>query len=472
MIGLGALTGQSYLVVGLGKSGQSAVRALQAANIPVTAWDDNPTARATVGNAALTSPDDIEWDTLTGVIWSPGIPHTLPHPHPIADAARAHNVPLVCDVNLLARAKPDATFIGITGTNGKSTTTSLIAHILKESGYTCAVGGNLGTAVLDLDDLGPDGIYVLELSSYQLELVPSLRCNVAVHLNISPDHIDRHGDLNGYIAAKMRLFAACKPEGVAIIGHDDAKSVAMAEKIADMRTWSVVPISTTTCLPDGVCLRGTRLIDNTGCRQQDILDMRDAPVLTGAHNAQNAAAAYAAVRAVGLSLKEAVAGIRSFPGLAHRQERVAEHNNVLYINDSKATNADATEQALSAYDTIFWIAGGQAKAGGITPLRKYFDRITKTYLIGDAAKAFAETLADAPYDMSGTLETAIKRAQKDAEAYAAQHPGSRPVVMLSPACASWDQFASFEARGDAFRDLVLSLTRPTTKQTEDSECPA
>jgi len=456
MIPLTSLQGQTFLVVGLGKSGMSAVHALQAAGITVYAWDDNADARAKV-DCALAHEDDIDWDGLTAVVWSPGIAHTLPKPHPIADMAWKKKVPLICDVDLLARAKPTARFIGITGTNGKSTTTSLIAHAIQQSGRHCAVGGNLGHPVLELEDLPDDGVYVLELSSYQLELVPSLCCEIAVHLNISPDHIDRHGDLDGYVAAKMRLFTRSKDGAVAIMGQDDPKSLEMSAELYKRKDWTLFPISVTQQLSCGVYLQGHHLVDHTETAPELILDMNEVPVLTGAHNAQNAAAAYAALRTFGLSIGEAISGIRSFPGLAHRQERISSINGVLYINDSKATNADATERALNSYNNIFWIAGGMAKAGGIEPLAPYFGKVIKTYLIGEAAPEFAKTLGEQnAYELCGTLNTAFLSARKDAEAFAHANPERTPVVMLSPACASWDQFKSFEARGDAFRDLVLS----------------
>lgn len=457
MIPLTGLEGKTFVVVGLGKSGKGAVHALGAAGATVRAWDDKPELRAEAGAAALATPDAIDWSGVEAVVWSPGIPHTLPRPHPIATAARAHGVPLICDVDLLARAKPGCRFVGVTGTNGKSTTTSLIAHILDRAGRPCAAGGNLGTAALELADLPDGGVYVLELSSYQLELVPSLRPDVAVHLNVSPDHLDRHGDLAGYVAAKRHLFDHPAAGAVAIVGVDDAESRGIAESVRAEGGWRLLPLATEAAAPGGVYARGGHLVDASAGDAEQILDLAEVPTLTGRHNAQNAAAAYAAVRALGVGVAQAVAGIRSFPGLAHRQERVGEANGVLYVNDSKATNADATEKALTAYDTMFWIIGGLPKAGGIEPLKRYFRRVVKAYLIGEATEAFAATLGgDLPFERCGTLDAATAQAAADAEAYALRHPGTRPVVMLSPACASWDQFDSFEHRGDVFRDLVAA----------------
>ena len=455
MIPLAALKDGNFIVVGLGKSGKAALRALSAAGATVSAWDDKPETRAAVGTAALSAIDAIDWKTIDAVIWSPGIPHTLPTPHPIAVAARAAGVPLICDVDLLTRAKPGCAFIGITGTNGKSTTTSLIAHIIERSGRPCAAGGNLGTPALELTDLPDDGVYVLELSSYQLELVPSLRPNVAVHLNVSPDHIDRHGDLAGYVAAKIHLFDHPAPNAAAIVVTDDVASRGIAEIIKPRADWHLVPVAAERVTTGGIYAQEGHLIDASADVAEHIIDLSEVPVLTGRHNHQNAATAYAAVRAVGVSVADAVAGLRTFPGLAHRQERVGEFRDVLYVNDSKATNADAVEKALVAYDSLFWIIGGLPKAGGIEPLKRHFPRIVKAYLIGQAANAFAETIGDAiPFERCGTLDVATTKAATDAEAFAATHPGIRPVVMLSPAGASWDQFSGFEARGDAFRDIV------------------
>ncbi|MBN2753210.1 MAG: UDP-N-acetylmuramoyl-L-alanine--D-glutamate ligase, partial [Rhodospirillaceae bacterium] len=456
MIPLNAFKDKSFLIVGLGKSGQGAVHALTAAGATIHAWDDTLEARASVGELALTSIDAIDWGKIDAVIWSPGIPHTLPKPHPIAVAARTANVPLICDVDLLAQAKPNCTFIGVTGTNGKSTTTSLIAHIITQSGRPCAAGGNLGTPALDLPDLPANGVYVLELSSYQLELVPSLTLNVAVHLNISPDHIDRHSDLSGYIAAKAHLFDHAATRGIAVIATDDADSRAIAQSIAARTDWQVLPVATEAVAKHGITVQTGHLMDASSGTPEHILDLAEVPALTGRHNHQNAAAAYAATSAIGISIADIVPALRTYPGLAHRQERIATFQNVLYINDSKATNADATEKALSSYDTLFWILGGQPKAGGITSLTRYFPRVIKAYLIGQAADDFAKTIGSTiPFVHCGTLKAATALCCAEAEAFAAAHSGRRPVVMLSPSCASWDQFASFEARGDAFRAQVL-----------------
>jgi len=344
---------------------------------------------------------------------------------------------------------PTARYAGITGTNGKSTTTALVGHILKAAGIRVAIGGNLGIAALLLEALGADGVYVLEMSSYQLELTKSLAFDVAVLLNITPDHLDRHGGMDGYVAAKERIFAGQNARRAAIIGVDDAICRGIAAKLA-AAGHKVIPISAETAALGGVYIADGQLVDDIDRAQRRVLDLAQAERLPGRHNWQNAAAAFAAARALGVDAHDAVQGIKSFPGLAHRQELIATIDGVRYINDSKATNADATAKALACYDDICWIAGGVAKEGGIASLAPYFPRIRHAFLIGEAAPAFAVTLAGkVPSTRSGDLATALRQAHD-----AARQGGT---VLLSPACASFDQFTDFEARGDAFRRLVDAL---------------
>jgi UDP-N-acetylmuramoylalanine--D-glutamate ligase len=390
------------------------------------------------------------------LVMSPGIPHTHPTPHPAAAAARQAKVPLVGDIELLVRSAPGARYVAVTGTNGKSTTTALIGHILKTSGREVAVGGNLGAPVLSFAPLGPDGIYVLEMSSYQLELTQSLACEVAVLLNVTPDHLERHGGMAGYVAAKERIFANQKPSQAAVVGMDDEICRGIAGKLRSARRQTVVPISAEHVVDGGVYVADDVMTDDTGARPARVMDMRRAARLPGRHNWQNAAAAFAAARRVGIPADAVAAGIESFPGLAHRQEPIATIDGIGYVNDSKATNADATARALACYDAIYWIAGGVAKAGGIEPLRPHFPRIRHAFLIGEAAEDFARTLGEAvAHTRSGDLATAIAQAR----ALARKEHIERAVVLLSPACASFDQFANFEARGEAFRALVAGLAR-------------
>jgi UDP-N-acetylmuramoylalanine--D-glutamate ligase len=458
---------QRVAVMGLGKSGLSAAAALKAGGAQVSVWDDKIEQRKAAGAAG--------WPLLDAaaerldeacVVWSPGVPHTLPKPHPLAVKARAQNIPLICDVDLLCRVQQSASFIGVTGTNGKSTTTALTAHVCRHAGRITEVGGNLGTPALDLAPLGGFGTYVLELSSYQLELVPSLALETAVFLNITPDHLDRHGSMDGYVAAKKRVFAGQRHPRAAIIGVDDAYGASLAEQLARAGAHRVVPVSVRKAMPGGIYVDNGTLIDASEGRSASVIDLRAIATLPGAHNWQNAAAAYGAARSQGIASQVIAAALRTFKGLPHRQELVTVVNGVSFINDSKATNADAAEKALRCYENIYWIAGGRAKEGGIASLTPLFPRIRHAFLIGEAADDFADTLETnkVPHDLYEDLETAVEDA--GARALKDKRPGA--VVLLSPACASFDMFKNFEERGDRFRAEVLSLwptaARPTTAE--------
>ena len=454
MIPLNHYRDDNVLVVGFGKSGQSAARALIAGGARVAVWDDDEAKRATAGSDGFEPVDARRADlsVFDEVIWSPGIPHTFPQPHPLAEKAKAAGHTLRCDVDLLAAAQPDARFIGITGTNGKSTTTALAGHILSNSGLPVAVGGNLGTPVLDLDPLLADGIFVLELSSYQIELAPTLACHTAILLNISADHLDRHGDLDGYVAAKTRLFAQQEPGSVAIVGLDDAYSQTIFESAKD--THRAIGISSRTSAKAGVYVASGCLIDALGDEPQEIIDLSEMPALPGAHNWQNAAASYGIARTHGVDVDTIKQALQSYPGLAHRQEIVGTIAGVAFVNDSKATNAAATEKALSCYGCIYWIAGGQAKEGGIADLQPLFGKIRQAFLIGDAAQEFAKTLQAAGVTVSihNSLEDAVSAAGENAITETQEDA----TVLLSPACASFDMFDNFEHRGDVFRNAVQS----------------
>src|SRR5262245_50292065 len=452
MIDLGVLRGSSFVVLGLARSGLTTVRPLQAAAVERVAWDDNEAARdaATQAGARLTDPASLDWSRITALIISPGIPNRLPKPHPVAAAARAAGKPIVCDIELLARAQPQARFIAITGTNGKSTTTALTGHILGQSGARCEVGGNIGRGALDLAPLGDDGIYVLELSSYQLELLQTFRAHIGVWLNITPDHIERHGDLAGYVAGKENVFARQQAGDCAVIGVDDAPSREVYQRIATRRGIAAVPVQLETPVAGGVCYRAGKLIDADGY----MVDFADVPTLPGDHNGQNAACAWAACRWLDVPREKIVAGLKTYPGLPHRQERVATVGSVVYVNDSKATNADATARALSSYRDIYWILGGQAKEGGVAPLAPWFDRIRHAFLIGEATELFARQLeGKLPFSRCGDLKSALEAAHASAQ----RDSGGPAVVLLSPACASWDQWKSYEHRGDAFRAMARAL---------------
>ncbi|MHA1598590.1 MAG: UDP-N-acetylmuramoyl-L-alanine--D-glutamate ligase [Alphaproteobacteria bacterium] len=439
-------------VFGLGRSGLAAARALVAGGATVAAWDDSAATRAaaTEANVPLVDLYACDWSDITALVLSPGIPVLHPAPHPIAKLARDLGVEIIGDMELLSRSGIKARVIGITGTNGKSTTTALLGHIFRASGSSVQIGGNIGVPVLDLETLGEDGTYVLELSSYQLDLTSSLSCDIAVLLNITPDHLDRHGGMDGYIAAKRRLFDMQGDGGVAVIGVDDEASRAIYEELKNSGT--VIPVSGLGPVAGGggVYAHGGTLFDGG----TEILDLADAPALPGQHNAQNAAAAYAMARAAGIAPATIVRALKSFPGLAHRQELVAVIDGVSYVNDSKATNAEAASRALACYGNIYWIAGGRAKDGGIDALGGYLDHVRHAYLIGEAANDFQASLqAYVPCRISGDLDSAVD----EARASAISDDGDAAVVLLSPAAASFDQFPDFEARGEAFRSCVEAL---------------
>jgi UDP-N-acetylmuramoylalanine--D-glutamate ligase len=461
MVVVGEFAGKRVMVLGLARSGRAAARALRQGGAEVLGWDDNEKTRvAASGEVRLADPVGVDWRDIAVLVLSPGIPLTCPEPHPAVRRARAAGVEIIGDIELLGRARPEAHYVGITGTNGKSTTTALIGHILAEASHRIAVGGNLGTPALSLAPLAADGIYVLEASSFQLDLIATLAFDVAVLLNITPDHLDRHGDMAGYITAKKRIFARQGREATAIVGIDDAICREICEELRRQSAARVIPISAAGPAPGGVYHEDGWLIDATSGRPQRVLALAEAERLPGSHNAQNAAAAYAAARALGVASDRAVAAIRSFPGLAHRQELVGTIAGVRYINDSKATNADATEKALACYDAIYWILGGLPKSGGITSLKPYFGRVRRAYLIGAATEEFAATLGGSvPFVRCGEVVAALAAAHGDAQRDAV--PGA--VVLLSPACASYDQFPNFEVRGDRFRELVAAL--PGTAQT-------
>jgi UDP-N-acetylmuramoylalanine--D-glutamate ligase len=455
VINLASFAGRKVAVMGLGKSGIATAEALRAAGAEVWAWDDSAAGRKAAEARGLTPIDltQCDWRQVSSLVLSPGIPHTYPKPNPVATLAKQHNVEIIGDIELLARSERQARYIGITGTNGKSTTTALIGHILRKAGRRIAVGGNIGTPVLALDPLG-DGLYVLEMSSYQLELTPSLAFDVAILINITPDHLDRHGGMDGYVAAKRLIFRGQGAKQTAVVGVDDEHSRHIQADLSARGGQIVIPISITRPVDGGAYVKDGILYDATRGTATRVADLNPIPTLPGSHNWQNAAAAYAACRAVGVEAGTIADALATYPGLAHRQELVAVVDGIPFINDSKATNADAAEKALVCYDAIYWIAGGLPKEGGIDALTPLFPRIRRAYLIGQAAADFARTLGDAaPHEIVGTLEAAVAAAHRDAR----RDKISGAVVLLSPACASFDQFANFEARGDAFRALAQAL---------------
>ena len=464
MLDLGAYDDHAIAVLGLGVSGMSAASELRRAGAHVLPWDDNENRRNGAAARGL-MPCDLEaaeFADIDMLVLSPGIPQAPPHTHPVVARARDADCEILCDIELLTRAAPDARYIGITGTNGKSTTTALIGHILSELGIASAIGGNIGAPALSLDALGNDGVYVLELSSYQLDLLPAAVFDVAVLLNITPDHLDRHGGMDGYVAAKRRIFEGQNATQTAIVGIDDTHSEAIFNELSARDLAAMTPISTRGACAGGLYLRDGWIIDDRGGIAEKIVDMRALPALPGDHNAQNVATACGAVTAILESMTaEARSGIveaiACFPGLAHRQELLGARGPLRFVNDSKATNAEAAAHALAANENIYWIAGGIAKDGGISALDPLFDRVRHAFLIGEAADDFGEILKGrVSMTLSGDLATATQQATDMARlATAAGHDDA--VVLLSPACASFDQFPSFEARGDAFREAVAAI---------------
>ena len=500
-------SGKRFAVVGLGKNGLPAALALRAMGAAVVAWDDNAASRAAACISVMAGPDpSVMADTVSSVmagegppstpcgagpdkgvdggpppamttvrdcspaatlgigtltmrdpvagpfdfdalVLSPGIPHYLPKPHPVALRAIAAGVPILSDVELLFQAVrasgSPARFVGITGTNGKSTTTALLAHILERAGLPVAAGANLGPAALSLPLLPHDGVYVLEMSSYMLERLATVRFDVAAMLNLSADHIDRHGDMAGYAMAKRAVFDRQQAGDLAVIGIDDPGS-------RDMAAW--------------LDTRPARVIRVSG----EQVPLAAGSALPGAHNAQNAAAAAAIARFLGVSDEIIAVGLHTYPGLPHRQQRIVTVDGVTFINDSKATNADASERALVCYDRMIWIAGGMAKEGGIEPLAPLFPHVVRALLIGRDAPIFAETLTrhGVPFDIADTLEAAVPAA------FAAAKADNAPIVLLSPACASWDQFTGYDQRGDRFAELARGLNHSAPAEEDCKQAGA
>lgn len=447
MITARAFSGKRYAVFGLARTGLATARALVASGAKVLAWDDGEGGRAAAEAAGipLTNLYEVDFASLDGLVLSPGIPLHLPAPHALAEKANRAGVPILGDIELFAQARaelPEHRIVAITGTNGKSTTTALIHHVLKESGLEARMGGNIGLPILGEEPLPEGGVYVLELSSFQIDLTQSLAADVAVLLNITPDHLDRHGDMAGYAHAKERLFRMQTPGQAAVVSVDDDYCRAIARVCGER----LCAVSTEQPQPAGVSV-----INGELAAEGVVLGQQSAwPRLQGPHNAQNTAAAFAAARALGVPADRILDAFKTFSGLPHRMEFVAEIGGVTYLNDSKATNPTSTAPALGAYPHIHWIAGGKAKTDELDACLPYMGHVRAAYTIGEAAELFEELLSPhVPVTKAGTLENAVKLAASRAK------PGE--VVLLSPACASYDQFRDFEARGDAFRALVAAL---------------
>lgn len=463
MIQANAFNRRNVGVFGLARTGEAAARALKAGGANVFAWDDDEARRLTVREAGATDLrwQDWPWEKLAALVLSPGVPLTHPKPHEIVEQAKRAGVSVIGDFELFAQEiRPDrgaagrAPVIAVTGTNGKSTTTALIGHVLKASGFDAQIGGNIGRAILALDPPGARTIYVAEISTYQIDLAPSFTPDAALLLNLSPDHLDRHGSMQNYARVKERLLEQTAADGQVFVGVDDSFSAAIFTRASARVTPKAVPVAVGKVLGRGVFVVDRALYDAQSGRASKVMELSQVPHLLGAHNWQNAAFAYAVCKNFVRDTRALVAAIASFPGLAHRMEELGRLGNVRFINDSKATNADAAERALVCFQDIYWIVGGRPKEGGIESLAPHFSRVRKAYLIGEAADQFAETLKGrVNFERAGTLEAAIAKAAADA----AQSSASEAVVLLSPACASFDQFQDFEARGEAFRQAVSRL---------------
>ncbi len=448
MILLPAYKGKKIAVMGLGVSGQATVASLSASGAEVYAWDENEDnlaiCQANYRDVIYADYAKWPWKEIDTLVLSPGIPLHYPQPHPIVGIAMVYGCEIFGDVELLMQAQSEAKFVGITGTNGKSTTTALTAHLLEKAGAKVQVGGNIGNAALSLEPLGEDGVYVIEMSSYQNDLMMRSTFNVSVLLNISPDHLNRHGGMDGYVAAKRRIFDGMGIKDTAIISVEDEYSKSILKDLRDgknLYSWQDTK---------------PKFFELSCCKASDKkipVDLSVIPTLQGKHNKQNALAAIAVCEALGYKASKLAKGLRSFAGLAHRMQPLQKKGDVQFVNDSKATNAEAAARALETHNHIYWIVGGVAKEGGIESLEEYFPKITKAYLIGEATDEFATLLKKHKVKCvkSRTLEKATAAATKDAI------KAQKGVILLSPACASFDQFPNFEKRGEAFATQVTQI---------------
>jgi UDP-N-acetylmuramoylalanine--D-glutamate ligase len=459
VIPVATFAGKKVAVFGLGGSGLASAKALLAGGADVLAYDDDARslAKAKAAGIAIADLRGVHWSNLAALVLAPGVPLTHPVPHWTVELAQKAGVEVIGDIELFCRERrriaPDASFVAITGTNGKSTTTALVAHLAASAGMDAQLGGNIGAAILSLEPPAAGRVHVIECSSYQIDLAPTLDPSVGILINLSEDHLDRHGTMEHYAEVKERLVAGVPKRGTAIVGVDDDWCLKIADRL-EQSGKPVVRISVRNSLTRGIYVEQQRIMHAVDGKTSSIAEIGGIGSLRGLHNAQNAACAAAAALALGLSPAAIRAGLCSFPGLAHRMEEVGRRGAVLFVNDSKATNADSTAQALACFSDIFWIAGGKPKTGGIESLHTFFPRIRKAYLIGEAAEEFAATLGvNVPHEITGTLDKALAAAAHDVEKSAA----TEPVVLLSPACASFDQYRNFEIRGDAFRDLVRAL---------------
>ncbi len=446
-----------FIVFGLGISGKATIKFLLDNNYQVLASDDNLNSINNLEKHPNLKPFDGNWNDISALVLAPGIPLHYPIPHPIVKAARENNCPIICDIELLYKFNHQAKYIGITGTNGKSTTTALIGHIFKESNINSTIGGNIGIPVLQLPQLKTDGFYILETSSFQLDLIYQTKFFIASLLNITPDHIDRHGSMEGYIMAKKRIFMNQQSSDYALIGIDNENSRKVYDELKNNKNFqaTLIPISTKKILSDGISIIDGIIHNNFLTSGKKEINLGELPFLKGEHNAQNIAIAFTNALLSGINEEKIITTIRSFKGLNHRMQLIETINNISFINDSKATNAESTENALKSYENIYWILGGKAKEGGIKMLEPYLSKVKYAFLIGEASDDFAKNLDNkVKYFKCQTLQEAFNTAYKKA---LLEEKSNHINILLSPACASFDQWKNFEERGEYFCKLVKEL---------------
>ncbi|MDR1009280.1 MAG: UDP-N-acetylmuramoyl-L-alanine--D-glutamate ligase [Rickettsiales bacterium] len=454
------LLNKTIAILGLGKSGMSVLKALKQRGVHVIAWDDKEELRR---EAAATGARvaDLRLENFGGIeylVISPGIAHTYPEPHPVAAKAKAAGTPIIDDLELFVSTYTDANYIGITGTNGKSTTVALIYHILKENGISAEIGGNFGVPVFDLPELGADGWYVLELSSYQIELTPSLDLDIAALLNITPDHLARHNGMQGYIAVKKQIFRRkTKAEGTNIVATDDANTRKIYKELLASSPKKIKNIAVSShSHTDGIHVSAKGMLIE---KDREIADLKQLENLRGRHNWQNIATAFAATRAAGLPAGKIVKAIASFKPLDHRQQYIGNFAGITFINDSKATDAEAVLPALETFREIYWIIGGRAKEGGIKSLLPIVPkRVSRAFAIGECEKQFyGDVKSLVPSKRCGRLDKAVMKAFKYALKDLKKGKVKNPVILLSPATASWDQYKCFEDRGLHFAQIFEKI---------------
>ena len=476
LINVNKLLGKTIAIYGLSKTGISAAKALGQRGIHIILWDEN---KDKIENAAslgfvVKNLHEADFSKIDYLIWSPGIPHTLPTPNPIALKAKEHNVPIVCDIEFFTSIFTNGKYIGITGTNGKSTTTGLIHHIFKTAGKETAIGGNYGIPVFDLPELSNKGFYILELSSYQIELSPSLNMDCAILTNISEDHIDRHKDMNGYISVKKRIFNRVDDKAhFNIITVDDKYSQKVFEEISDIKLKdTTVPVSSSKRIKGVYVDSDGVLKDNFWEKDKKIFDLSKLENLQGKHNWQNIAISYAVSKCYDIDTEQFKTALQTFTNLPHRMEKIPTEGmfeNIQIINDSKGTNADATQYPLQAYSEIYWIAGGRPKSDGIDPLIKFIkpSKIFRAYMIGEATRPFHKIVKERTKSYRcWTLKKAVKKAFKHMLKDMKKGYAKNPTLLLSPSATSWDQFKSFEDRGDQFKQIVKEVMNKYDKKSK------